>query len=62
MPTPHTNVVMSHQRAHLAGRFAAEMMLASIAAASVLLVGCGPNASHAQGAAGHGGPPPPRWR
>jgi membrane fusion protein (multidrug efflux system) len=34
------------------------VVLASIAAASVALIGCGPDASHAQGAAGHGGPPP----
>jgi len=33
-------------------------VLASLAAASITLVGCGPDASHAQGTAGHAGPPP----
>jgi membrane fusion protein (multidrug efflux system) len=34
------------------------VVLVSIAAASITLIGCGPNASHAQGAPGAGGPPP----
>jgi membrane fusion protein (multidrug efflux system) len=40
-----------------AGALHAAIVLASIAAASITLIGCG-DASHAQGAAGHGGPPP----
>ena len=36
----------------------AAVVLASIAAASVMLIGCGPDVSHAQGAGGHAGPPP----
>jgi len=36
----------------------AAIVLASLAAASITLVGCGPDASHAQGTAGHAGPPP----
>jgi membrane fusion protein (multidrug efflux system) len=34
------------------------IVLASLIAASVTLVACGPGASHAQGAPGAGGPPP----
>jgi membrane fusion protein (multidrug efflux system) len=34
------------------------IVVASLFAASVTLVGCGPGASHAQGAPGAGGPPP----
>jgi membrane fusion protein (multidrug efflux system) len=36
----------------------AAIVLASVAAASITLVGCGPDVSHAQGAPGAGGPPP----
>ncbi len=34
------------------------VVVASVAAASITLIGCGPNVSHAQGAPGAGGPPP----
>ena len=41
-----------------AGALHAAVVLASIAAASITLISCGAETSHAQGAAGHGGPPP----
>ncbi len=59
MPTPVTQK-SSCSNAHKlrAGALHAAIVLASIAAASITLIGCGPDVSHAQGAAGHGGPPP----
>jgi len=59
MPTTVTQTSSrSNGRALRAGSLHAAIVLASLAAASITLIGCGPEASHAQGAAGHGGPPP----
>jgi membrane fusion protein (multidrug efflux system) len=56
----HTSSLSLRSRASArrAGALHAAIVLASIAAAAATLMGCGPEASHAQGAAGHGGPPP----
>jgi len=60
MPTPvtQTSSLRSNAPAWRAAAVHAAVVLASIAAASVSLIGCGPDASHAQGAPGAGGPPP----
>ena len=60
MPTKPVKQTSSCSRARRlrAGALHAAVVLGSIAAASVMLIGCGPDVSHAQGAAGHGGPPP----
>jgi len=58
IPSSSTTMCTSRACKLRAGALHATVVLASIAAASVALIGCGPDASHAQGAAGHGGPPP----